>query len=36
MLPLEVDRVGFLLARGNFDEPVGPSWWGVRLKEPTT
>ena len=34
MLPLEV-RGGFLLARGNFDEPVGPSWWGVRLKEPT-
>jgi ubiquinol-cytochrome c reductase iron-sulfur subunit len=36
MLPLEVDPQGFLRARGNFDSPVGPSWWGVRLKGPTT
>ena len=31
MLPLFVDRSGHLRARGNFDQPVGPSWWGVRL-----
>jgi len=36
MLPLEIDPKGFLRARGNFDSPVGPSWWGVRLKGPTT
>jgi ubiquinol-cytochrome c reductase iron-sulfur subunit len=36
MLPLSVDAKGHLRARGNFDEPVGPSWWGVRLKGPTT
>jgi quinol---cytochrome c reductase iron-sulfur subunit len=36
MLPLEVDPKGHLRARGNFAGPVGPSWWGVRLKEPTT
>ncbi|HEY0415603.1 MAG TPA: Rieske (2Fe-2S) protein [Gaiellaceae bacterium] len=29
-LPLEVDAKGYLRARGNFDEPIGPSWWGVR------
>jgi ubiquinol-cytochrome c reductase iron-sulfur subunit len=29
-LPLFVDGSGFLRAKGNFDEPVGPSWWGVR------
>ena len=26
-----IDRSGYLRAKGNFDEPVGPSWWGVRL-----
>ena len=36
MLPLEIDPQGFLRARGNFDSPVGPSWWGVRMKGPTT
>ena len=36
MLPLQVDARGFLRARGNFDSPVGPSWWGVRLKAPTS
>jgi ubiquinol-cytochrome c reductase iron-sulfur subunit len=36
MLPLEVGHDGTLRASGNFDEPVGPSWWGVRLKGPTT
>ena len=36
MLPLFVDPRGFLRARGNFDGLVGPSWWGVRLRSPTT
>jgi ubiquinol-cytochrome c reductase iron-sulfur subunit len=36
MLPIYVDRRGELRARGNFDGPVGPSWWGVRMKSPTT
>jgi ubiquinol-cytochrome c reductase iron-sulfur subunit len=31
MLPIEVDARGFLRAKGNFDGPVGPSWWGVRM-----
>jgi ubiquinol-cytochrome c reductase iron-sulfur subunit len=35
MLPIYVDPRGELRARGNFDQPVGPSWWGVRLKRPT-
>jgi ubiquinol-cytochrome c reductase iron-sulfur subunit len=35
MLPIYKDPSGVLRARGNFDEPVGPSWWGVRLKKPT-
>ena len=30
MLPIYTDSRGELRARGNFDEPVGPSWWGVR------
>src|SRR5579884_4178169 len=30
MLPLAIDGRGHLRAAGNFDEPVGPSWWGVR------
>jgi ubiquinol-cytochrome c reductase iron-sulfur subunit len=34
MLPLLVDQRGFLRAAGNFDEPVGPSWWGVRNRRP--
>ena len=25
-----VDKDGYLVAKGNFDEPIGPSWWGVR------
>lgn len=36
MLPLEIDARGHLRARGNFDEPVGPSWWGSRIWKPTT
>ena len=35
MLPLTVDGRGYLRARGNFDEPVGPSWWGVRNRKPS-
>jgi ubiquinol-cytochrome c reductase iron-sulfur subunit len=35
MLPLYVDRKGGLRAAGNFDEPVGASWWGVRLRKPS-
>jgi ubiquinol-cytochrome c reductase iron-sulfur subunit len=35
MLPLAIDRSGHLRAAGNFDEAVGPSWWGVRLRKPT-
>src|ERR671935_156654 len=35
MLPLTVAPNGELRAAGNFDEPVGPSWWGVRMKRPT-
>jgi ubiquinol-cytochrome c reductase iron-sulfur subunit len=31
-LPLRVDRRGGLRAGGNFSGPVGPSWWGVRMK----
>jgi ubiquinol-cytochrome c reductase iron-sulfur subunit len=31
-LPLEVDGGGHLRAKANFSEPVGPSWWGVRLR----
>src|SRR5205823_1949415 len=33
MLPLFVDRAGHLRAAGNFDGPVGPSWWGVRMRK---
>ncbi|MFL5921437.1 MAG: ubiquinol-cytochrome c reductase iron-sulfur subunit [Gaiellaceae bacterium] len=35
MLPIAVGSDGILRAKGNFDSPVGPSWWGVRLKGPT-
>jgi len=35
MLPIYADGRGILRARGNFDEPVGPSWWGVRLRKPS-
>jgi ubiquinol-cytochrome c reductase iron-sulfur subunit len=31
LLPVYVDSAGDLRARGNFDGPVGPSWWGVRM-----
>jgi ubiquinol-cytochrome c reductase iron-sulfur subunit len=36
MLPLMTGPGGELRAKGNFDSPVGPSWWGVRLKRPTS
>jgi ubiquinol-cytochrome c reductase iron-sulfur subunit len=36
MLPLSVDGSGDLRARGNFDGPVGPSWWGVRSRQATS
>ncbi|MBA3843476.1 MAG: ubiquinol-cytochrome c reductase iron-sulfur subunit [Actinobacteria bacterium] len=29
-LPLTVDGKGYLRAAGTFNEPIGPSWWGVR------
>jgi ubiquinol-cytochrome c reductase iron-sulfur subunit len=31
LLPVYQDSKGYLRAKGNFDGPVGPSWWGVRL-----
>jgi ubiquinol-cytochrome c reductase iron-sulfur subunit len=31
MLPVYADSKGYLRAKGNFDGPVGPSWWGVRI-----
>ena len=31
LLPVYVDSSGYLRAKGNFDGPVGPSWWGVRM-----
>jgi len=35
-LPLFVDPQGALRAAGNFSGPIGPSWWGVRSKKPTS
>jgi ubiquinol-cytochrome c reductase iron-sulfur subunit len=29
-LPLDLDDAGKLIAAGEFSEPIGPSWWGVR------
>ncbi|HEU5477955.1 MAG TPA: Rieske (2Fe-2S) protein [Gaiellaceae bacterium] len=31
LLPVYEDSNGYLRAKGNFNGPVGPSWWGVRL-----
>jgi ubiquinol-cytochrome c reductase iron-sulfur subunit len=28
-LPLEVDGDGYLVARGDYPEPVGPSFWDM-------
>jgi ubiquinol-cytochrome c reductase iron-sulfur subunit len=36
MLPISVDRRGWLRAAGTFDGPVGPSWWAVRRRRATT
>jgi ubiquinol-cytochrome c reductase iron-sulfur subunit len=35
-LPLMVEPSGELAAAGNFSGPVGPSWWGVRNRKPTS
>ena len=35
-LPLYIGSSGELRARGNFSGPVGPSWWGVRTRKPST
>ncbi|MGZ4202140.1 MAG: Rieske 2Fe-2S domain-containing protein [Thermoleophilaceae bacterium] len=29
-LPLEIDAQGFLAAKANFPDAIGPSWWDVR------
>jgi ubiquinol-cytochrome c reductase iron-sulfur subunit len=34
MLPLTIDAKGFLRAAGNFDDEVGPTWWGTRIWKP--
>ncbi len=34
MLPLSIDSKGFLRAKGNFDDEVGPTWWGTRIWRP--
>jgi len=31
-LPMEVDEVGFLVAMGDFPEPVGPSFWNMETE----
>ena len=33
-LPLEVDEAGFLVASGDFPEPVGPSFWNLTHDAP--
>ena len=35
-LPLFIDKAGELRAAGNFSGAVGPSWWGVRNRRPTS
>jgi ubiquinol-cytochrome c reductase iron-sulfur subunit len=34
-LPLIVDSAGELRAGGDFSEPVGPAFWGVRTRRPS-
>jgi ubiquinol-cytochrome c reductase iron-sulfur subunit len=29
-LPIEVDQDGYLVAKGDFSEPVGPSFWKMK------
>jgi ubiquinol-cytochrome c reductase iron-sulfur subunit len=35
-LPLMIDASGALAAAGDFSGAVGPSWWGVRNRKPTS
>jgi ubiquinol-cytochrome c reductase iron-sulfur subunit len=35
MLPLAIDSKGFLRAHGNFDDEVGPTWWGTHIWRPS-
>jgi quinol---cytochrome c reductase iron-sulfur subunit len=35
-LPLEIASGGVLRAAGGFSGPIGPSWWGVRMKDRST
>jgi ubiquinol-cytochrome c reductase iron-sulfur subunit len=35
-LPLEIGSGGGLRAGGGFSGPIGPSWWGVRMKDRST
>jgi ubiquinol-cytochrome c reductase iron-sulfur subunit len=35
MLPLSIDSKGFLRAKGNFDDEIGPTWWGTRIWRPS-
>jgi ubiquinol-cytochrome c reductase iron-sulfur subunit len=32
-LPMALDGGGRLVAGGDFSEPIGPSWWGVRKRD---
>jgi ubiquinol-cytochrome c reductase iron-sulfur subunit len=35
-LPLMIDAAGHLRAAGQFSEPVGPSFWGIRTRRPSS
>jgi ubiquinol-cytochrome c reductase iron-sulfur subunit len=35
MLPLSIDSKGYLRAKGNFDDEVGPTWWGTHVWRPS-
>jgi ubiquinol-cytochrome c reductase iron-sulfur subunit len=35
-LPLMIDDEGHLRAAGQFSEPVGPSFWGIRTRRPSS
>ena len=34
MLPIGIDAKGYLRAKGNFDDEIGPTWWGTRIWRP--
>ncbi len=34
-LPLDVDDAGYLVARGDFPEPIGPSFWNMTHRQET-